>query len=193
MAKGAFWVIAGPNGVGKTTYAFGNLRKTAGTVRFVNLDEIARGLSPLEPALAERDAARIAIDRAHAFIEGGVTFAMETTLSGRTHFNLAEEARKAGLDVNLHYFSVADPQICMERIARRVAMGGHDVPADVVARRLERSADNVRSFAGLCTLWRIFDSSTLPPKLAAEGREWKTVFVDPDIRDRLHWKLRSWI
>ena len=67
------------------------------------------------------------------------------------------------------------------------------LPADVVARRLERSADNVRSFAGLCTLWRIFDSSTLPPKLAAEGREWKTVFVDPDIRDRLHGKLRSWI
>ncbi|SCM71394.1 conserved hypothetical protein [uncultured Pleomorphomonas sp.] len=193
MGKGAFWIIAGPNGVGKTTYAFGNLRQTAGTVRFVNLDEIARGLSPLEPALAERDAARIAIDRAHAFIADGVTFAMETTLSGRTHFHLAEEARAAGLDVNLHYFSVADPQICLERIARRVAMGGHDVPADVVARRLERSVDNVHAFTRLCTLWRIFDSSTLPPKLAAEGKGAETVFVDPSIRDRLHGTLRSWI
>ena len=193
MGKGAFWVIAGPNGVGKTTYAFAHLKQAAGTVRFVNLDEIARGLSPLEPALAERDAARIAIDRAHAFIADGVTFAMETTLSGRTHFHLAEQARTAGLDVNLHYFSVADPQICLDRIARRVAMGGHDVPANVVARRLERSADNVRAFARLCTLWRIFESSTLPPKLAAEGRGGKTVFVDPDVRDRLHSALRAWI
>ena len=43
------WLIAGPNGVGKTTYAFRHIRAVSGTTRFVNLDEIARGLSPLEP------------------------------------------------------------------------------------------------------------------------------------------------
>jgi predicted ABC-type ATPase len=45
-----FWIIAGPNGVGKTTYVFRHIRSVAGTARFVNTDEIARGLSPLEPA-----------------------------------------------------------------------------------------------------------------------------------------------
>jgi len=39
------WLLAGPNGVGKTTYAFGTLRALGRPVDFVNLDEIARGLS----------------------------------------------------------------------------------------------------------------------------------------------------
>jgi cell division protein FtsA len=43
------WLIAGPDGVGKTTYARRYLRAVAGTERFVNLDEIARGFSPLTP------------------------------------------------------------------------------------------------------------------------------------------------
>jgi predicted ABC-type ATPase len=43
------WLIAGPNGVGKTTYAMRHLRAVLGTVHFLSLDEIARGLSPLEP------------------------------------------------------------------------------------------------------------------------------------------------
>src|SRR4051794_38137273 len=44
------WIIAGPDGVGKTTHAFRHIRAVAGTARFVNLDEIARRLSSLEPA-----------------------------------------------------------------------------------------------------------------------------------------------
>jgi predicted ABC-type ATPase len=47
-----FWLIAGPNGVGKTTYAMRHLKSVSGSVNFVNLDEIARGLSPLEPAFS---------------------------------------------------------------------------------------------------------------------------------------------
>jgi len=189
----AFWVIAGPNGVGKTTYAFGNLRKTAGTVHFVNLDEIARGLSPLDPSVAERDAARIALERARSFIAEGVTFAMETTLSGRTHFHLAREAKAAGVAVNLQYFSVPDAQICIDRIARRVSMGGHYIPDDVVRRRLDRSLNNLKEFAPLCSLWRIFDSSSLPPRLAAEGKAEQVVFVDPGVRSRLDGRLQGWL
>ena len=38
------WMVAGADGVGKTTYAFRHIRAVAGTVRFINLDEIAQGL-----------------------------------------------------------------------------------------------------------------------------------------------------
>lgn len=182
----AFWVIAGPNGVGKTTYAFRNLQRAAGTVHFVNLDEIARGLSPLDPSLAERDAARVALERARNFIRDGVSFAMETTLSGRTHFHLADEARAAGVAVNLQYFSVADPAICLERIRRRVSEGGHDVSEPVVRRRFERSLANLAAFIPRCALWRVFDSSVLPPRLAIEGRSGLVAFRDGEVMARMH-------
>ena len=59
-----FWLLAGPNGVGKTTYAMRHLRAVSGSIHFVNLDEIARGLSPLDPSAAQADAARVALSRA---------------------------------------------------------------------------------------------------------------------------------
>ena len=34
------WIVAGPNGVGKTTYAFRYIRAVSGSTSFVNLDEI---------------------------------------------------------------------------------------------------------------------------------------------------------
>ena len=47
----SLWIIAGPNGTGKTTYAFRHIRAVSGTAGFVNLDEIARGLSRWSPKL----------------------------------------------------------------------------------------------------------------------------------------------
>src|SRR4051812_35315372 len=96
-----FWLIAGPNGVGKTTYAMRHLRAVSGSTNFVNLDEIARGLSPLEPSAAQIDAARAALSRARGFARGFLharaTFATETTLSGQTHRSLLEDASAHGL------------------------------------------------------------------------------------------------
>jgi predicted ABC-type ATPase len=44
-------VIGGPNGAGKTTAAFDLIPKPLTIREFVNADEIARGLSPLENIL----------------------------------------------------------------------------------------------------------------------------------------------
>eukprot|EP01037_Dinobryon_pediforme_P031855 gene31855-36538_t len=150
---------------GQEYLRFRNLRAVAHTIHFVNLDEIARGLSPLEPQAAERDAARVAIARCRDFMRSNTSFAMETTLAGRTHFHLVDEARAAGMHVNLQYFSVPYAEICLDRIARRVAEGGHDVPEAVVRRRFGRSLAHVRDMAARCDLWRIFDASVLPPRL----------------------------
>ena len=83
-ARPHLFIIAGPNGAGKTTYAFRHIRAVAGTSEFVNLDEIARGLSPLEPEKARQRAARVALEMTGGFIRAGVSFSLETTLAGRT-------------------------------------------------------------------------------------------------------------
>lgn len=169
-AKKRFWLIAGPNGVGKTTYAFKHVVAISGSVNFVNMDEIARGLSPLAPVAAEREAARVALWRARFFIANDIVFSMETTMSGNTHLALMEEAREAGLSPILLYFSVREPEISLQRIARRVAEGGHNVAEDVVRRRFARSHANLARYAAAADLWRVYEASGSKPCLALEGR-----------------------
>ena len=188
-AQPTLWLIAGPNGVGKTTFAFKRLKAVSGSVRFVNLDEIARGLSPLEPKAAERDAARIALARARQFIADRKTFSMETTLSGVTHLALARQAKAAGMDVNLMYFSVRDPSICLERIARRVADGGHDVPREMVMRRFGRSFLRLNEIIPVVDLWRVYEASGQQPELALEGRGRRVLLQNADVLAKGHAEL----
>src|SRR5690349_3239351 len=100
----ALWIIAGPNGAGKTTYAFRHILAVSGSVRFVNLDEIARGLSPLDPAAEPQRAARIALALIDELIDRRISFSLETTLAGRTHLRTIAAAQVAGFRVNLLFF-----------------------------------------------------------------------------------------
>jgi len=164
------WLIAGPNGVGKTTYALRQVRAISGSVHFVNLDEIARGLSPIEPEAARQAAARVALERTRKFIADRNSFSLETTLAGRTHLRTLELARANGLQVRLLLFFVATPEICLTRVARRVLEGGHNVPEADVRRRFSRSVANFADYAALADHWTVFDNSRPMPATAAEGR-----------------------
>lgn len=180
MAAAWFWLIAGPNGVGKTTYALRYLRAALGTVHFVSIDEIARGLSPLEPRAADRSAGRAALVRARELMRSGTTFAMETTLAGRAHLALAAEARAAGTSFGLLYFAVPDVETCLARVARRVTEGGHDVPEADVRRRFARSAANLALYARLADRWRVFDNRGARPVCVAEGAAARAEFADAE-------------
>jgi predicted ABC-type ATPase len=166
----SIWIIAGPNGAGKTTYAFRHIRAVSGTARFVNLDEIARGLSPLDPQADGRRAARVALDMMHALVKERASFSLETTLSGRTHLGLIGRAAQAGFQVNLLFFAVGSVETSLARIARRVSEGGHDVPDLDVRRRFARGWRNVPVYAETVDLWRVFDNNGPRPVAVAEGR-----------------------
>jgi predicted ABC-type ATPase len=55
--KPTIYLIAGCNGAGKTTFAKEFLPHEVKCLRFYNADEIARGLSPLDP-IRRRDQSR---------------------------------------------------------------------------------------------------------------------------------------
>jgi predicted ABC-type ATPase len=44
------WLIAGANGVGKTTFARARIAAISKATEFVNIGLIAQGLSPLDPS-----------------------------------------------------------------------------------------------------------------------------------------------
>jgi predicted ABC-type ATPase len=163
------WLIAGANGVGKTTYARARIAKVSGTTEFVNLDLIAQGLSPLNPTGQQTRAARVALDMARDLISQKQSFSIETTLSGKTHLRLIAEAKAHGLTVALLYFFVDTPEQCLVRVARRVSEGGHDVPETDLRRRYDRSLSNFSVYAQKCDFWRVYDSNGQAPKTVAEG------------------------
>lgn len=175
------WLVAGPNGVGKTTYAFRHIRQVSGSVRFINLDEIARGLSPLQPDDGRLEAARIALLQignwlgeapADGSLDVRKSFTIETTLAGLTHLRTIARAQLAGWRVGLLYFAVRDVGICLQRIARRVSEGGHDVPEADARRRFVRSSANFARYVRAVDFWRVFDNNHLDrPSVVSEGRQ----------------------
>src|SRR5687768_9987851 len=82
------YVIGGCNGAGKTTFAKEFLPKEVKCLRFLNADEIARGISPLVPEAGAIKAARFLLKEFSDAIAGRETLAIESTLSGKTNIRL---------------------------------------------------------------------------------------------------------
>lgn len=178
------WLVAGPNGVGKTTYARRHIEAFSGSRNFVNLDEIARGLSPFDPEAERIRAARVSLDFLRDTLQtpngGRRSVTLETTLAGRTHLRTIDLAHRHGWRVHILYFAVRDIDISLARIARRVSEGGHDVPEPDARRRFERSLTNFHAYATKADLWRVFDNNTNQPVVVAEGRAGCTSFMRDD-------------
>ena len=60
----------------------------------------------------------------------------------------------------IYYFSLSNALLAVRRVKLRVAMGGHDAPADTVRRRFGRSLNNFNSrYLPLADRWAVFDNS----------------------------------
>ena len=78
------YIIAGCNGAGKTTASFTVLPEMLDCDEFINADEIARGLSPLNPEKAAIEAGRLMLRRIDKLISNKKDFAFETTLATKS-------------------------------------------------------------------------------------------------------------
>ena len=72
----------------------------------------------------------------------GEDFSFESTLSSRTVEPFLRRLKAQGYRVAIYYFSLSNIQLAVRRVKLRVALGGHDVPPEVVRRRFTRSVDN---------------------------------------------------
>ena len=106
LHKPNLYIIAGPNGAGKTTASYTILPEVLNCYEFINADEIARGLSPFKPENAAFDAGRIMLQQIEKHIGTRISFAIETTLSGRFHFQIVQSARSQGWNVGLVYIGL---------------------------------------------------------------------------------------
>ena len=167
-------LVGGCNGAGKTTLAR-ELLPRLGIMRLLNPDEVARGLSPLDPSLAAFKAGRLVLEETKSLIRAGESFAIESTLSGKTHVAMLRAARERGFRIVIHYVAIASAQQAVERIRLRVKLGGHNVPADDVERRYNRSLSHlVDEYLPLADGWSVWDNR-LPPAVEVASHLTQTV------------------
>lgn len=157
------YLIAGCNGAGKTTFAREFLPKEVKCLRFLNADEIARGLSPLKPSAGAIRAARLLLTQADEHLRRRETFALESTLSGKTYIRFLQRARKLGYEIELHYLWLSSPAQAIARVRQRVRQGGHHVPAGDIRLRFKRSLVHLLDdYLTLATRWAVGTAATCP-------------------------------
>jgi predicted ABC-type ATPase len=150
---------------------------------FVNADEIARGLSPLDPKGSEIMAGRLMLDRLDELASAGENFAFETTCAGRGHIRLLQTCRAAGYRIMLVFLWLPSPDIALARVARRVSQGGHQVPDDVVIRRYSAGLRNMRQlYLPLADTALIYDNSDGDGLVIAEQLYGKPLSVYDEVR-----------
>ncbi len=162
-------ILGGCNGAGKTTLAR-ELLPRLGLMRFLNADEIARGLSPLDPTLCAFKAGRLLLEEARALIAAKASFAIESTLSGKTYVALIRAAKASGYRFLLHYIVIGSGAQAVGRVALRVKLGGHHVPEEDVLRRFERSRRHfIADYLPLADEWVLWDNQSPPHRRIADS------------------------
>lgn len=160
------WIIAGPNGSGKTTFALQYLPQVANCRIFVNADAIAAGLSPLAPEAALVTASRLFLREIEKNIQTRQSFAFETTLSGRSYLKLIDRLRSSHWHVELTYLALPDVEMSKMRVAERVRHGGHNIPTKDLERRFPRSLRNLlNDFSKAANLTQCFMNMGSTPEL----------------------------
>ncbi len=157
-------LIAGCNGAGKTTFAREFLPREAKCLNFLNADLIAQGISPLDVRTGAIRAARLLLAEVRGLMGRRETFALESTLSGRTYLRLLRDAKRRGYRIHLHYLWLPTVALAVARVRERVRKGGHAVPVADIRRRFHRSrAHFMADYAPLADRWAVWDNRSQPP------------------------------
>ena len=169
MSKNLY-IISGCNGAGKTTASYTVLPEILDCREFVNADEIARGLSPFNSDSMAIEAGRLMLKRIEELLEKEETFSIETTLATKSYINLVRRAQAKGYSVKVLFFWLNSPELALQRVAERVAKGGHNIPEPVIRRRYVAGIRNFfRLFMSEVDYWDIYDNSGYPRKQVACG------------------------
>jgi len=172
-------LIAGPNGAGKSTSAPEILSGVRKVAEFVNADVIAR-----EQGLSDVAAGRQTLARLEALAAARRDIAFETTLASRMLLPRIQGMQAVGYVFQLTFFWLPSADMAVERVAHRVASGGHSIPEDVIRRRYERGLDNFfNAYSLAADTWVMVDNTHRPGRPIA----WRRIGEGVRVQDNALW------
>ena len=174
------WLLAGGNGVGKSTFYRTRLAPLG--LPFINADLIAKELFPEAPEANSYVSARIATEMRNKLLTEGRSFCFETVFSHPSKIDFIARAKAFGYETILIFIHLTAPETVPKtashttpqptphitsfaslhkaRIAQRVQQGGHNVPDDKVENRIPRTLNNIKVAIPLCDHVRLLDNSS---------------------------------
>lgn len=152
-------VLAGVNGAGKSSIG-GALISEAG-IDWFNPDQFARELRRATGcSVKEANGAAWEFGRngLAAAIENGSNFAFETTLGATTIPGLLRKASETH-DVIVWFCGLTSIELHLDRVALRVAHGGHDIPPEKIRERYTNSIVNLIDLLPVIATLQVYDNS----------------------------------
>jgi predicted ABC-type ATPase len=167
------YVIAGPNGIGKTTSAFDLI---PANIPIINSDEIAAAvrnaglINTNTQEYGNREANRLISE----YLNQKTSFAIETNLSDIDTWKFLIETQKTGYNINVIYLSTDNLNLLNARIDQRVLAGEHYVRPDIVEERYINSLNLLNHYFKIPDQIQLFDNSK-SLQLIAEIKQGKIV------------------
>lgn len=149
-------MVAGPNGSGKTTL----IESLRGSPEiklpslYVNADDLGR-----HESLDARAAQKLAASKRLHAIARRESFLYETVMSHPSKIAELQAAAAVGYTITVIFVATDSPDINIQRVALRVAAGGHDVPRDRIRARHRRSVALAPSAFSFATHAYIYDNT----------------------------------
>jgi len=149
----------GTNGSGKSTLRNEYQVPDASIKMHIDPDRIARTINPNDPRSVDLAAGRKALEYFDRTIAAQLSFTLESTLTGNGIIKRIQKASEAGFKTELRYVGLNSPDLNVERVAQRVAKGGHHIDEEVIRRRYDDSRQNLKKALAFTDRVVIWDNS----------------------------------
>lgn len=159
MSTPILYVIAGPNGIGKTTSAYDII---PARIPIINSDEIAKQIRASEliktntQEYSNREAQRLVQEH----LDAKTTFGIETNLADEETWKFLKGAKKIGYRIHLFFLSTDDLQLLHKRIKERALRGEHFVRQDIVEERYYVGLKLLSHYFKVPDVIQLLDNST---------------------------------
>lgn len=178
-------VIAGPNGAGKTTLYYSQIQDRFPEAEFINADLLAKEHYGHNAVTLEESQTgqRLAAERRRQLMVEGKSLVTESTFSHESKLELIRDAKAAGYAVTVYHVNVRNVELSVNRVASRVAEGGHPVPENKIRERYERNQTLIHEATKLADRAYVFDNSKFEQShtLAIELKQGKALRIGENV------------
>ena len=154
-------VVAGPNGSGKTTITSKILKhEWLENAIYINPDIVAQErFGDWNSPKAILEAVNYCKSLREEALTNHKSLIFESVFSSDEKVDFVCRAKQQGYFIRLFFVATSHPSINASRIAKRVILGGHDVPIAKIISRYQKSILNCRKIISLVDRLYVYDNS----------------------------------
>jgi predicted ABC-type ATPase len=174
-SKPTIYVLAGPNGIGKTTM---NPYFIPLGITYINADDFAKQFRERlgNDVHTQELANAAALDQMNVFLMERKSFAIETNLADDDTWRFLMGVQKTGYNVYLNFLNTSDINICIGRVRTRFLHGGHFVRQDIVKMRYDLGLKLLRFYKNIPDRLFLTDNTLGMGELCMEMQRGTIVF-----------------